>query len=256
MVTPVRSALLLMHIWWPLVMGWSLTLVVERATGRTWHPAGGAMLLVGIVAAYSLDRVLDAPPSLTPPMRRTLIVTVAATTLAGVCLLPWLPLRTALLVPVLGALAVGYPAVKRLPFSKALLVPLIWTWSTIALPFDDGSWLGWHWMREPIAAPLFLLIAAGCLLCDLKDSARDRAAGVPSVPAAVGSAAAAWIAMALALTASAVAYVEGRPGVAWGALAMGGATRVPALLATDIVGPLLVDVILTLPGLLIAARLV
>lgn len=256
MVTSARSALLLVHIWWPLVLGWSLTLVVHRATGRPWHPAGGAMLLLGILAAYSLDRVVDAPPSLTPPMRRTLVAAVAATALAGLALLPWLPLRTALLVPVLGALAVGYPAVKRFPFSKALLVPLIWTWSAIALPFDDGSWLGWHWILEPIAGPLFLLIAAGCLLCDLKDTARDRAAGVPTVPVAVGPAAAGWIAMGLALAAAAVAYAEGRPGVAWGAIALSGATRVPALLATDIVGPLVVDVILTMPGLLIAARLV
>ena len=35
-----------------------------------------------------------------------------------------------------------------------------------------------------------------------------------------------------------------------------GATLLPAVLATDATGPLLVDIILTLPGILISARLV
>src|SRR4051812_45126592 len=29
-----RSALRLLHYWWPLALGWSLTVVVQRATGR------------------------------------------------------------------------------------------------------------------------------------------------------------------------------------------------------------------------------
>ena len=257
MVTPpARSALLLLHIWWPLVTGASLLLVVHRATGRPWDPAGAALLLAGIVAAYSLDRVVDAPATLTPRMRRVLAATGATAALTGAALLAWLPLPTTVLVPLLSALAIGYPAVKRLPWGKAVVVPLVWTWSAIALPFGDGSWFGWHWIVEPIAAPLFLLFAAGCLLCDLKDATRDRAAGVASVPATFGTAATAWLAVGLALGAGLAAYAEGRTGLACGAVAIGAITRVPALLATDIVGPLVVDVILTLPGLLIAARVV
>ncbi|MCC6990671.1 MAG: hypothetical protein IT181_16810, partial [Acidobacteria bacterium] len=112
MVPPLaRSALLLLHIWWPLVTGASLVAVVHRATGRPWDPAGAALLLTGILAAYSLDRVVDAPATLSPRMRRVLAATVAAAAVLGVVLTAWLPLRTAVLVPVLSALAIGYPAV-------------------------------------------------------------------------------------------------------------------------------------------------
>src|SRR3954466_88419 len=54
-----RSALRLLHYWWPLALGWSLTVVVQRATGRAADLYGITTLLSGIFAAYSLDRVLD-----------------------------------------------------------------------------------------------------------------------------------------------------------------------------------------------------
>ncbi len=256
MVTPPRSALLLLHIWWPLLTGASLVLVVHRATGRPWDPAGAGLLLAGIVAAYSLDRVVDAPPALTPRVRRVLVAAAAGAALTGALLLVWLPLPTGALVPVLAGAAVGYSAVKRLPWGKAIAVPLIWTWSAIALPFGDGSWFGWHWIFEPVAAPLFLLFAAGCLLCDLKDEARDRATGVASVPATLGPTATIAIALALVLTAGGMAWTEGRVGLTCSAVALGGAALRPGLLATDIVGPLVVDMILTLPGVLIASHLI
>ena len=50
--------------------------------------------------------------------------------------------------------------------------------------------------------------------------------------------------------------IEHRTGVAVGAAALGAATFSPSLLATEAAGPLLVDVILTLPGILISARVV
>jgi len=59
-----RSALRLLHYWWPLALGWSLTVVVQRATGREADMYGIVTLLSGIFAAYSLDRVLD--PSAAP----------------------------------------------------------------------------------------------------------------------------------------------------------------------------------------------
>ncbi len=55
-----RCALLrLLHYWWPLAMGASFTIVVHRATGRAFEPAGVGLLLCGIAATYSLDRVVD-----------------------------------------------------------------------------------------------------------------------------------------------------------------------------------------------------
>jgi 4-hydroxybenzoate polyprenyltransferase len=108
---------------------------------------------------------------------------------------------------------------------------------------------------QPVAMPLFLLNAAGCLLCDLKDEASDRLAGVHSVPAMFGGVATVRIAVALLLGAAALAFAEHRPGILIAAAALGSVTTVPSLIARETVGPLLVDAILTLPGFLIAARL-
>lgn len=252
----VRPLLRLLHIWWPLALGWSVAVVVRRATGRPWDPVGVALLLLGIAAAYSLDRALDPAGAEPRWMRRVLLGVAAVASLLGGALLPWLQPHVALVVPVAGALAVAYPWLKRLPLGKTLLVPLVWTWCGIVLPSGEGSWSGWRWIEEPVALPLFLFVAAGCVLCDLKDAARDRSAGVPSLPALAGPLTALGIAVTLAALSGAIAAAQGRYGLAVGAVALCASACRPALLATDDVGPLLVDVILTLPGALIAARLV
>jgi 4-hydroxybenzoate polyprenyltransferase len=167
-----------------------------------------------------------------------------------------LPVQTSALVLILAATALLYPQLKKLPLTKTAALPLIWTWAALALPFNDGSWLGWHTLLLPVAGPLLLLIAAGCLLCDLKDEDDDREAGVRSLPAVLGGARTVHIAVALAAAAAGLALLEHRIGIAVSAAALGAATTSPTLLATDAAGPLLVDVILTLPGLLISARVV
>jgi len=244
---PVRSLVRLLHIWWPAALGWSIAMVVCRATGRPWDPAGLAMLLLGILAAYSLDRAVDVEPTEPRWMRRLLLAVTGTATVLGGLLLPALPLTSAAAVVVAALAAVLYPAVKRLPLGKTLVVPLVWTWCGIVLPSGDPSGLSWPSVLAPVAVPVFLLLVAGCLLCDLKDTAADRAARVPSVPVLVGTRRAAAVALGVAALAGVVAMAEGRPGLA--------GLR-PALLAMPDVGPLVVDVILTLPGLLIAARLV
>lgn len=250
------STIRLLHYWWPLALGWSTTLVVHRATGRPGDPAGLLMLLLGIGAAYSLDRVLDAPASHRTWMTCGLAFVGTACAAACVRLLGRLPIETAALVPMLGAAALLYPRMKRVPWFKAVAVPVIWTWSAVALPFNDGSWLGWRWVLLPVSIPIVLLIASGCLLCDLKDEATDRDMGVASVPALFGADRTAHLAIALAVVAGLVAVLENRTGLAVSACALGLITLWPAILATESVGPLLVDVILTIPGVLIFTRVV
>jgi 4-hydroxybenzoate polyprenyltransferase len=109
---------------------------------------------------------------------------------------------------------------------------------------------------SPWRVPLLLLIAAGCLPCDLKDEALDRLAGVRSLPAMLGGPVAVGVAVAMIVTAAAIALLEHRTGIAVSAAALGVATASPALLATEAAGPLLIDVILTLPGILISTRVV
>lgn len=255
------SLLRLLHYWWPLALGWSLTVVVARATGRTPDLAGLATLLWGITAAYSLDRVIDPADGTAPShadrwMRPVLIGMGAVSSLLCALSAMRLDPQTAALVPALGVAALLYPELKRVPLTKTVALPVVWTWASIALPFNDGSWFGWHAVRLPIAVPLLLLIGAGCLLCDLKDEEHDRVAGVQSLPALIGGAATVRVAVALAMSAAAFAFMEHRTGIIVSAAALGTATTVPALLASEAAGPLLVDVILTLPGLLISARVV
>jgi hypothetical protein len=130
----VHSALRLTHYWWPLVVGWSLLLVVHRALHRPWNPGGAAMLLLGIMAAYSWDRLLDPPATeLTAGLRRTLALAAFAASAVGALLLATLPAPTAALVPLIGAAVLLYPAIKRFPATKTVFVPLVWTWCAIAL---------------------------------------------------------------------------------------------------------------------------
>lgn len=246
-------ALRLVHYWWPLVVGWSATWIVRATTARPPDPAGLGVLLCGIVAAYSLDRVTGLPNRpLLPWVRRTLIVTSAAGTAVGLALTTRLPATAAVLVPVLGAIALAYPGLKRVPGVKNLAVPLVWTWAAIGLPFHDGSWFGWRAVTERAAAPLFLLFAAGVLLCDVKDERTDRRAGVPTPVVLFGARTAAWLGVALAAGAAISLPGEPQSGLAVAAVGLGLAASRPGLLATDVIGPLLVDVCLSVPGLLIA----
>jgi 4-hydroxybenzoate polyprenyltransferase len=247
----------LLHYWWPLALGWSLAVVVARATGRAPDAYGLVTLLAGITAAYSVDRVLDPPSARRSRWVQGLLVGAAAAA-ALFCGMAAgrLPFQTAALVPALGIAALLYPRLKQLPLTKTFALPLVWTWASIALPFNDGSWFGWHALLLPVAVPILLLVAAGCLLCDLKDEQVDRLAGVRSLPAMFGAPATVRVAIALAVAAAALAFFEHRTGIVISAAALSAATMLPAVLASDAAGPLLVDMILTLPGILISVRVV
>jgi len=252
-----KSALRLLHYWWPLGVGWSYMMVVQRATSLTPNRFGLAALLSGILAAYSLDRVVDPGSTLRRPVLDRLL-TLTGCTAAFVCLMAalHLPIETASVIPVLGGTALVYSRLKRHAIVKTVLLPAVWIWAAFALPFNDGSWLGWHVLLQPITAPLLLLNAAGCLLCDLKDEASDRREGVRSLAAVYGGSATIWTAAALSLAAAGLAIVEHRAGLVFSAAALGAAMTAPSVLAIDVIGPLMIDVILTLPGILISAHVV
>ena len=238
-------------------MGGSTALVVQRATGKSFDAIGLALLLFGILAAYSLDRLRDGA-SRTPSRR--LLLTLQIGTAIGIggtaVLLAFLPMRTAMLVPVLGILVLAYSQLKALPVLKTVLVSAVWTWSLIAFPFYDGSWLGWQAWLLPVAIPLLCLYASGCLLCDLKDVQNDREASVASLPVLIGRRGTMAAAMVLAIIGALTAAAQHRIGLAVGGGGLVLAAMRPRVLADDVLGPLMVDGILTLPGLLIALRIV
>ena len=224
--------------------------------GQAPDEFGLATLFFGILAAYSLDRVLD--PSGHDGRRVTMLLAVVGSLATAACgAAAWhLPLQTLAVVPLLGVVSMSYPTLKRAPLVKSLVLPTVWIWAVLALPFGDGSLFGWRVLLQPVVLPLLLLNAVGCLLCDVKDEARDRAAGVQSVPALFGRTLSLRLAILLSVVAAVVALAEHRPGILISAAALSATTFAPSLVAEETIGPLLVDAILTLPGVLISARLI
>ncbi|WP_243303415.1 UbiA family prenyltransferase [Geothrix oryzisoli] len=246
-----------LHYALPVALGGSIPTVVQRATGRALFLPGLAFLLLGIAAAYSLDRLLDGPAGAEgAPFRPLLAVGFGLSALLGVGLIPRLPPQSVALVLLLGASALGYRRWKRFPFAKALGVPLAWTWAGLTLPFQPQSWFGWRALLEPVALTLFLLLAAGCLLCDLKDEAPDGQSGIRSFPVMFG---ARWTAIVAAVLAAGAVLRAGsahRPGLAASGAALILLACFPRLTARGVLGALAVDAALTLPGLLIWTHLV
>lgn len=248
----------LLHYWWPIAIGWSLALVDGAARGQPVSPAGVGVLLWGICGAYSLDRIADPgfrPGSGEPRWLRRLLA--GASVVSGVACLALarhLPIGTIALVPMLALAGLTYRQLKRHPVTKAFIVPAVWVWAGIALPMADGSWLGWRSVCQPITLPLFALVAAGCLLCDIKDAEADRASGVGSLPALHGVTGTVWSATALAIVGAGLALLQHRMGLIAAAIALTALAQWTSLLASGPLGALMVDVALTLPGLLILVR--
>ena len=249
------DAVWLLHYGWPVLMGWALSEVVLEAGHRPGSTAGRDVFLWCILAAYSLDRLLDRAAE---PPSRVLVTSLwlgFGVALAGTAMaLPGLPSGTLALLPVLSLASLGYRRLKPYPLVKALLVPLVWTWACLALPVADGSWFGWRSLLQPVGGPLFLLLASGTALCDVKDLAADRDGGVRSLPVQMGIPWTLGIAALAALAGAGWALALGKECLAAGGLLLGGLACLPQVLARKPLGPLLVDAVLTLPGLLVWLR--
>lgn len=250
--TPAR----LLHYLWPVALGWTVATVAGRATGLPVSTAGRGLLLLGIGAAYSFDRLADPSESVSPTLLALLRAGFAACAAGTLALLARMPLGTLALLPVLSIAVLAYRQAKAYPFVKALLVPFVWTWAGLGLPLADGSWLGWRSLAHPVALPLFLLLAAGCLLCDVNDADRDRASGVRSLPVQVGVGRTLQLAALLAALGTAAGLAQGRLGLVVDGLLLVALSACRPLLMLESWGPLAVDLVLTLPGVLILAHLV
>ena len=94
------------------------------------------------------------------------------------------------------------------------------------------------------------------ILCDLKDTESDRRQGVQSLPVILGIPGTIFVVLALAIVASILALLDGRPGVFYSGLLLALSAFFPALLSQQAIGPLIVDAILSLPGILILTHLI
>ncbi|WP_291270444.1 UbiA family prenyltransferase [Geothrix sp.] len=253
----VASSVRWLHYALPVALGGSIPAVVHRVTGQALFLPGLAFLLLGIAAAYALDRLLDGPEGGEGARFRPLLAACfRLSAILGVGLIPWLPAQSLALVLLLGASALGYRRWKRLPFAKALGVPLAWTWAGMTLPFAPHSWFGWRTLLDPVALTLFLLLAAGCLLCDLKDEEADGRAGIRSFPVMFGARWTAVLAMILAAGAVLRAGAAHRPGLAASGTALILLGCFPRWTARGVRGALVVDAALILPGVLTLTHLV
>jgi len=252
-----RPLLLLIHYWFPVVMGWSIVKVIQHATGWSIMPAGLHLYLLCILAAYSLDRLLDhddpsRPRWITIALSLGFIVSAAI----GFFLALKTSLRTVSALLTFAVITLLYPRLKKFPFIKALLVAVVWTWAGVALPFANPRWFAWQFWTLPISIPLVILITCNCVLCDFKDIRSDSAAGVHSLPVMFGIRNTMAVTAVILTVAGIISFYDHRLGLVISSIALLALTQFPKLLTLDAIGPMVVDAALVIPGLLIVLHLI
>lgn len=242
----------MIHYWFPVVLGWSVAVVIHTATGLPLLSSGFHLYLFGILAAYSLDRLLDNnDPSRPHWLTVVLFLGFSISSVIGFFLAIKTSPQTLSALLVFSLMTLFYNRAKKIPFIKFLLVAIVWAWAGVALPFANINWFAWQFWTMDISAPLVMLIACGSILCDFKDIRSDDTSGVRSLPVMFGLRNTMLITSILLVMTAVVSYHEHRLGLMFSSLALIVLAQFPALLSLDAIGPLIVDVLLTIPGVLI-----
>ena len=117
MKSTLKSILLLIHYWFPVALGWSIALVIQRATGLPILPSGIYLYLLTIWAAYSLDRLLDRPKEVRPLWLTTsLWVGFMIATTFGAMLVVQLSFKTISVIALFSIITILYTKVKKFLF--------------------------------------------------------------------------------------------------------------------------------------------
>ena len=182
-------------------LGLSQVVVWWFASDRGW---GSLTLVGGVIAAYSLDRFLDAPST----RRRRILARFgpplaigAALVLTGLWLVPaHLPLAA-----VLALLAGPYVPLKRV-LPKSVLTASGWTLAVVWLP---GTPIPSLRAGLPVAACIFLIVGANAILCDALDVDEDRQRGIRGLGPWLGAARASRIASVLAISGAVLSFTLG-----------------------------------------------
>jgi 4-hydroxybenzoate polyprenyltransferase len=253
----LRSLLLLIHYWFPVALGWSIASVIHSATGLPILVPGLHLYLLGICAAYSLDRIVDnSDPARPLWVEAALVLAFVLSAVVGFFLAIRLPMQTFATLLLFSTITLFYYRAKRLPFVKGILVAVVWGWAGVALPFANGHWFAWQFWTMHISLPVVMLIACNVVLCDFKDIRTDHQNGVQSLPAMLGLRRTTLIISALLIVAAVISYQEQRLGLVISSGVLLLLTQFPRLLALDAVGPLIADASLVIPGLLIALHVI
>ncbi len=252
----LKYFLLLIHYWFPVALGWSIALVVHRATGLPIFDLGFHLYLLAIFAAYNLDRIIDNDDSARPRwLQAALIAGFLCSTLVGLGIAFHLSIQTFSALLVFSVITLLYKWAKKLPLLKGVLVAVVWVWAGVALPFVNDQWFAWQFWTTRVSLPIVALMTCGVILCDFKDIKSDRVNDVRSLPAMWGTRTTTLVISALLFIFTVVAYRENRVGLAISGIVLFALAQFPQLLSLDAIGPLIVDISLTIPGVLIALRL-
>jgi 4-hydroxybenzoate polyprenyltransferase len=232
----------------PLAVCFSSICLVAHATGRTVSPPGATLFAAGVIAAYALDYWADHREQYLP---RVLGLAVLAT-VAGLSTVYWLPFWKIVLAGVLGIFGLSYRRWKKLPLGKTILIAGSWTTASLCFPVQG---ITLKVLLSPLGGVLAALFAAAAILCDMKDSEADARAGVGSAVVLWGCPTAIGLAVLLAGAGFLSALAIGRLGLAGAGLALALLAAFPQTLSRPVLGPALVDGALTLPVVIILARL-
>lgn len=248
----LKSLLLLIHYWAPIGLGWSIVLVIHAATRMPIIDSGFHLYLFSICAAYSFDRIIDTDYSNQPSwLRTTLLLGFGLSTIAGFVLSIHLSAQTFSALLLFSTMVLLYSWIKKLPFIKGLLVAVIWVWAGVALPFNNNHWFAWQFWTMKISLPMVILIACGVILCDFKDIQADAQNGVKSLPVMLGLSRSIWLISVLLIIVAGISLAQHRFGLFTSSLLLLILSQFPRMLSIKALGPLIVDVTLTLPGILI-----
>lgn len=249
--------LLLIHYWFPVALGWSIALVIQRAIELPLFDSGFYLYLLTIFAAYNLDRIIDNDDPTRPTWLTIALVSGCLfSTITGLVIALQLSVQTFSALLIFSVITLLYKQAKKLPLLKGVLVAVVWVWAGVALPFLNTNWFAWQFWTLHISLPIVILMACGVVLCDFKDIKSDRLHGVKSLPVIWGLRKTTLIISALLFIAAIIAFHENRIGLVVSGAALLALAQFPRLLSLDAIGPLIVDVSLTLPGLLITLHLI
>lgn len=253
----LKYFLLLIHYWFPVALGWSIALVVHRATGLHIFASGFYLYLLTIFAAYNLDRIIDNDDAKRPLwLQVSLISGFLASTVAGLLIAFQLSIQTFSALFVFFLITIFYRRAKKFPLVKGILVAIVWVWAGVALPFVNKEWFAWQFWTMHISIPIVILMTCGVVLCDFKDIKSDRLNNIQSLPVMWGVRKTTLIISALLLISAVISYNEDRMGLVVSSITLLGLAQFPRFLSLDAIGPLVIDAALSLPGLLIVLHLI
>jgi len=253
----IDSLLLLTHYWFPIGIGWSLVLVINHATDMPISRVGFQLYLLGICAIYSIDRLVDnSDPSrsfwVTAVLAAGFLVSVS---ISGILVFQ-IPIQSISTLLLLSVLTLLYVWVKRFPFAKGFWAAMVWGWITVAAPFLDKQWFAWQFWTLQVSLPIVILMACNIIMCDFKDIKSDRLNGIKSLPVLLGTRKTTWAISLLIIIAAVISFDENRPGLFIGSILLLLLAQFPNLLSRRVLGPLMVDAALVIPGVLIVLHII